>query len=125
VTPEKEEKLFSKHPTFFRPEKGLGKTLMGFGFTCNNGWFDILDKLFDAIEVLKPGKDFEVYQVKEKFGGLRIYTTPVSNIILSLIDAVEHESYRTCENCGAAGKPRDTNWIATLCDGCANQRGIS
>lgn len=115
MTPEFEEEIVGKHPTFFRSE---------FSFECGDGWHELIDKLLDTIAGLNPPDDFVIYQIKEKFGGLRVYTSVASSTIYTAIEAAEEESYRTCENCGDPGKPRDGNWINTLCDGCAVQKGL-
>lgn len=45
-------------------------------FSCHAGWFDILERLFCEIAaILKDGdvQQWELRQVKEKLGGLRVY----------------------------------------------------
>jgi hypothetical protein len=61
-------------------------------------------------------------QVKEKFGGLRIYSQGGDDHIISMIQIVESLSYRICENCGAMNqtvRQTRTNWIRTLCADCS------
>ncbi len=55
-------------------------------------------------------------QVKEKFGGLRFYVDGGSNELQAQIELAEAMSYRTCETCGAPGRPRSGGWVRTLCD---------
>ena len=55
-------------------------------------------------------------QVKEKFGGLRFYVHGASNKHWDYISFAESMSYRTCEECGAAGKTYTDGWHRTLCD---------
>jgi hypothetical protein len=75
------------------------------------GWSKLIDKIYDA----KP-RSVYVMQVKEKFGGIRCYTGGATEEFYNVIDAVERESYRTCEVCGKPGKLReDLGWILTLC----------
>lgn len=88
------------------------------------GWWPILLKLDQDIAKLAP--DYQVLQVKEKFGGLRYYIggvpADVSDSVYALIDAAERESYQTCEECGEPGHERGGGWIKTLCDGCDAER---
>ncbi len=78
------------------------------------GWAKLINKLFDG----KP-KDTVVIQVKEKFGGLRFYTSGSTEQFENLIREAEDESYITCEICGDPGKlNQDRSWIKTLCPKC-------
>jgi len=56
-----------------------------------------------------------ITQIKEKFGGLRVYTTHSSEGVSSLIMIAEEAASGTCEGCGAPGR---NNKFATLCDSC-------
>jgi hypothetical protein len=85
------------------------------------GWHDILGRL--VRDLLTMGWSGEVSQVKEKFGGLRFYCESDGEPgIYKRIDQAEDESFRTCEECGKDGKPREGSWIKTLCDKCAEER---
>lgn len=75
------------------------------------GWSALVDEVYDRLP-----QDAVVLNVKEKFGGLRIYVDGVSMEVLDFIDDIEDKSLDTCEICGAAGKPRPTKWIKTYCD---------
>lgn len=62
-------------------------------------------------------------QVKEKFGGLRVYTTFATDEMDDLIREAEKESEVTCELCGDPGVLRlDGGWYMTRCDKCAIDR---
>jgi hypothetical protein len=118
---ENTQKLFNDFPTFFKPERPVTEALMAFGFECGDGWFDLIYKLCEEIAALKPD-DFEVFQVKEKFGGLRFYlVSGASDEIHSLITKAEERSYHICENCGADvpnGPSKKGGWISTKCEKC-------
>ena len=63
------------------------------------------------------GRQFEVMQVKEKFGGLRFYVNcRKEEAIRQRIGVAAQESFRTCEVCGQPGKLRELRCIKTLCD---------
>ena len=113
-------KLFNDF-SFFHPEKGPQETLMCFGFEVGDGWFDLIYKLCEDIKALNPPEDFEVIQVKEKFGGLRFYCNSATKEIHDRINIAEEKSYHICEGCGVdvpEGPVRDRGWIVTLCTAC-------
>lgn len=55
-------------------------------------------------------------QVKEKYGGLRFYYNGGDDYVSAVVDMAEVMSDRTCEVCGAPGKPNSHGWIVTRCD---------
>ena len=97
-------------------------TAMPRGFTHDDGWFDILWRLCEDLEPLvaaferETGRQFEVLQVKEKFGELRIHVNHANDAIRERIEAAKEEAYRTCEVCGQPGRLREDGRIKTLCD---------
>lgn len=133
---ENEEKLFNRFK-FFKPERPASEALMCFGFECSDGWFDLIWKLCEDVEkelskqgspkektkrLLQNYGDFEVVQVKEKFGGLRFYTNGSTKEINNLINKAESMSLVTCEECGKPGKNQaNKGWIETLCDECRSK----
>lgn len=119
-----EAKLIERFPVFFVDMYGdPTKTCMHWGCTCGNGWYDLIYKTCEQIEALGPPEDFKFAQVKEKFGGLRIYTESGNQDIGRLIGAAETESYKTCEECGTKeGVTVEGAWIRSLCGGCRNAR---
>jgi hypothetical protein len=102
---------------------------MGRGFTNDDGWFDILRRLCEDLEPLvaefeqASGRQFEVLQVKEKFGGLRIHVNHVNDGIRRRLEAAEQESFHTCEVCGQPGTLREDSWIKTVCDEHVGEHG--
>jgi hypothetical protein len=55
-------------------------------------------------------------QIKEKFGGLRIYFSGGDDYVSGVIGMAEDMSYKLCEVCGNKGNANKSGWIATLCD---------
>lgn len=100
------EYLYRKH--------GNGST----GIYVNSGWFKLLFDLNKELEALIP--DYRIFQVKEKFGGLRFYTAyAYSDEFEAIIEKYEELSLKTCEYCGRPGTINDTrSWIKTLCSMC-------
>ena len=57
-----------------------------------------------------------IQQIKEKLGGLRVYTNGATPEHQAYIDFACAMASRTCEVCGSPGTSRNTGWIKTLCD---------
>lgn len=75
---------------------------------------DIFDASFR--EVPPKMMQIEFTQVKEKFGGLRLYTDYVDNFIDGVISMASQMSECTCETCGNPGKMRGKHWYYVACD---------
>jgi hypothetical protein len=119
---ELEQRLVVRWPTWFNTGGDIKHTLMPRGFTHDDGWFDILWRLCEDLEPSvtemeqETGSQFEILQVKEKFGGLRIHVNHANDAIRQRIEAAIQESFHTCEVCGQPGTLREDGWIKTLCD---------
>ena len=83
-------------------------------YGTGKGW----DKLIEPLVTKANEEGVKIYQIKEKFGGLRFYTDSCSPEFHRMIADAENESFKTCESCGAPGKRRAGSWIKTLCDNC-------
>jgi hypothetical protein len=64
----------------------------------------------------ESGQKFEILQVKEKLGGLRIHVNDANDAIRQHIEAAQEESFNTCEVCSQPGRRREDGRIKTLCD---------
>ena len=91
--------------------------------SCGPGWYPILARIEERLSELDP--DYEVNQIKEKFGTLRFYwegDIPNGDVI---VDEAEAESARTRELCGSVGHLRTrAGWLKTLCDTCSRSEGF-
>ena len=132
MSPELTAKLIEQYPEQFKNLKYL---------ECNDGWYEILSRLFYIVNsrldykkrVDEPLGYFGWSQIKEKFGGLRAYSSGADEYIRGAIEMAESISYITCEITGEKGKlrkqRRDDNgepmpaWIKTLCDSEAEKEG--
>jgi hypothetical protein len=90
-----------------------------FGCECGAGWIDIIDRALD--KCLAEDPDFRVFQIKEKFGTMRLYAAGGGDVQKICTEA-EEESETTCEQCGAPGVLRGGGWLYTACDGCEAKR---
>lgn len=82
------------------------------------GWYPIVIKLNEDIAKIYP--NYEVHQVKEKFGGLRYYCSVDGDYKVRLIIAEAClKADKTCEVCGEPAVLKIRNyWYKTICDSC-------
>jgi hypothetical protein len=108
--------LIEHFPKLYRGvDKPLTESLMGFGFECGDGWFELIKELSEKLEPM----GVEAVQVKEKWGGLRFYVDGATDEAWDIIEEAEQKSETICEACGAPGELRDQRyWVFTLCDEC-------
>ena len=136
---------------FSNKNKDIMSSCMAWGIECNNGWYDILSSLCWMIKQHEDNirwkqewqqkqnqevkKDFgieitggeEEYfpvkfdQIKEKYGGLRVYFSGGDEYVEGLVSMAENFSYHVCEVCGQKGNPNKGGWITTLCENCRNK----
>lgn len=141
MTPENFNRLASSYSYLFS-SSGIRDIEVG------DGWYNILDVLFShitatlsraegalahAIRTDKGKLEIDhcvgevnyqktrlpkISQIKEKFGGLRVYydTDEDSVYISDYVDFAESMSTRTCEVCGAPGSVRGSRWLKAVCD---------
>lgn len=137
--------LCEKYPLIFKDRHAPPpQSSMFWGFSCADGWFDLIDALCGAIQIYinntkanieywnKKKEKGEVVpnwvseltevpqvvavQVKEKFGTLRFYYNGGDDIVDGMVRMAESMSKRVCEECGSPGTIRGGSWIRTLCD---------
>lgn len=141
---ELQDKLYQKYPDLFSNRtKSPMESCMSWGCEIGNGWFDIVSSLCwmiqqhennkrwhreylekNDLEKLKSEPEYfpvKFDQVKEKFGGLRIYFSGGDDYVEGLVSMAEAISYKTCETCGQKGEPNKGGWITTLCENCRDE----
>lgn len=75
-------RIYEAFPEFFKHKDNIQVSLMGWGCECSDGWFDIIWELLTSIYLTIDDKDeFELLQIKEKYGTLRVYFDFESNEI--------------------------------------------
>ena len=82
--------------------------------SVGKGWATLIDNVFDALESVEG--TVKIIQVKEKWGGLRIYTDVRNSKLDPVVSHSERESFHICEDCGNPGVLRDGGWFMTKCD---------
>jgi hypothetical protein len=122
--PEKTERLFQEFPELFQREQLIQ------GFECQDGWFELIRALAGRIKEYQAQfpdlENFEVVQVLQEMGGLRINIRGGDAGIQNLIRDVEEESRSICELDGklAAGLfVCAPSWFRCLCETCSELHG--
>ena len=87
--------------------------LLDMAACVGSGWRGLIERLYALCDT----EEVSVFQVKEKYGGLRFYVGVASDRVLDAIEAAESESMTICETCGEPGKPvEDAGWWRTTCE---------
>lgn len=101
-------------------------------YECGDGWIPLIEEAKTIIakynQKLKEedldAEPLEFIQIKEKWGGLRIYLNYYVQEIADQIHELESKSLYICEHCGTIKNvKRDWThgWIMTLCDKCREE----
>ena len=120
-----------------RIPNGWGKWL-----TLDKGWYRLIAETNRKLRFMYP--DYEIHQVKEKFGGLRYYFSPTRSRLSNrftrkrfrkkwdkmdkLVKRAEEIAWQTCEFCGntenvkTEGHMGGRGWTKTLCENCRTKR---
>lgn len=109
MSPELTEQLFAEFPELFHGRYlPITKNLMGYGFECGDGWYDLILRLATDITTYarQTGLNPLAMQVKQELGLLRFSTDQADAFIHDLCAAAERESGTVCEQCGASGQLR-------------------
>jgi hypothetical protein len=130
-----QNKLYKKYTQLFENRhKPITQSCMALGIECGDGWYDILSALCWEIAqherniAAAPVEDYQPVkfdQIKEKFGGLRVYYDGGDEFVRGLVCMADAMSYKICEACGEKGKPNENGWISTLCDKCRNTNKVA
>ena len=138
---ELQKQLYDKYPELFsNKDKDIRSSCMAWGCEHGDGWNDILSSLCWMIHQHQENIDMQTRfkqkedpdyvsnyypvkfdQIKEKFGGLRVYFSGGDEYVEGLVSMAESFSYQICEVCGQRGKPNKGGWISTLCENCQNK----
>jgi hypothetical protein len=133
---ELQNKLYEKYPQLFvNKDKTPMQSPMCFGIETGEGWYEIVSSL---CWMIKQYEDSIVWQtewnqktnpeyksdyfpvkfdqIKEKYGGLRVYFSGGDQYIEGLVSMAEAMSYKICDVCGNKGEANKQGWISTRCE---------
>lgn len=136
MSPELENKLFEDFPLLFdNRHQSPRVSPMAFGIETGDGWYDLIRtvcwdiknheenitrqtqwKLKDNPEYKCEYHPVRFDQVKEKYGGLRLYYSGGDDFVTGLTHFAESMSYKICEVCGNKGEPNKGGWISVRCE---------
>jgi hypothetical protein len=130
MTPELENLLYCRYPEFFLQRTwSAGESCMARGCAVHDGWFAIIEACAETItngarEVETPVS--QAVQIKEKFGGLRIYVRTRESFDFGATMCAEALSYWVCEISGKPGRLTvdDDGWYKTRCPEKARHYGV-
>lgn len=128
--------LYEKYPQFFvNKDKTPMQSPMCFGIETGEGWYEILSSL---CWMIKQHEDSIVWQtewkqktdpeyqsdyfpvkfdqIKEKYGGLRVYFSGGDQYVEGLVSMAEAMSYHICDVCGNKGEANKSGWISVRCE---------
>lgn len=88
-----------------------------------HGWEPLVKRTLAHLD--RKGTKYSIAQVKQKFGGLRLYLDYADGPSWNeraLVEAVELLSWGVCEECGTTKdvdqRRKSSGWVTTLCGGC-------
>jgi hypothetical protein len=115
------EELIEKYPILLRDEMGCPPYL-----EVSEGWRGILEELLPKLEegrllLPKDRQNCHIVQLKEKFGGLRVYLSDGNDPMDLAILEAEKKAIKTCEFCGEPGTLRNRGWWKVRCHTCQTQ----
>ena len=99
---------------------------LNYGFETPIGWYNILAEFLEQVTAFEGW--FKIVQIKEKFGGLRIYIDTEDDIpeqiramIEGLISETEFKANRVCHDCGCNIDRNNTikHRFYVLCNKCS------
>jgi len=70
---------------------------------CDNGWYSLIDNMCSALQyniVAYKQPQITITQIKEKWGGLQIYTDACDEFQRGVISLAYTISHNVCEKCG-------------------------
>ena len=89
-------------------------------FSLPSGWTELGRKMIEECEAVYS--DFEIIDLKEKFGAICCYCGGVpeefADKVFSIIKKYEVMSAHTCCKCGRPAVKFSTGWILPWCDEC-------
>ena len=133
---ELQNQLYEKYSQLFvNKDKTPMQSHMCFGIETGEGWYDIISSLCwmikqheDAIiwqtewkQKTEPEYQSDYFpvkfdQIKEKYGGLRVYFSGGDQYIEGLVSMAEAISYHVCDVCGNKGEANKGGWISVRCE---------
>lgn len=116
-----------KYPFFRRINNDTGKRDKDYLYTWYDyiprGWQkafgkDLAKELKKALKEDGTYNSFDFYDIKEKYGTLRLDAYSCTDKVDEILRKYEYLSYYRCQNCGKPIKYQTQGWIGYYCDKC-------
>lgn len=108
LSPALTENLYAAFPQLYRGRhKTMYESSMCWGFACGDGWYQLLYDLSQELSnymAEHPALDFEVVQVKSKFGVLHFHLNYRDAETEKMIELARQRASVTCELTGKPGQ---------------------
>lgn len=123
----KNKKLIKKYYWLMPRSAWTGKILSDYDYTWIEwGWCDGWDKTFGSMFMKELGnaikksgqKNFQIVEIKEKYGELRLYHNGCSKEANDIIDKYTRISQNICMWCGCEAPMIDDGWVSVMCLDC-------
>lgn len=128
----KNKKLVKKYYWLMPRNVWTGKVLTDYDYSFIEwGWSDGWDKAFGDMFMKELGeeikridqKNFQILQIKEKYGSARCYTSGTSKEAFRIIDKYESLSRNICYFCGRPDVPiTNAGWVLPMCKSCYEKK---
>ena len=133
---QKNKELLEKYPWLYPVSEYTGKPLENYDYSFT--WMDdiplgwniafgkqMVEELGALLEKYNYQDEYSIFQIKEKFGGLRWYDngfpTEGYEEYKEWLDKYEELSFKTCIDCGKPAKYFTRGWITPICEDCAEE----
>ena len=104
MSPELDALLCQRYPQIFADRHAsMQTTCMCWGFSCGDGWFQLIDTLCANLQRMTDedgAPQIIAVQVKEKFGVLTVSINDRSDDVLAIFDKYARRSAAICIVCG-------------------------
>ena len=122
--------LFEVNPVNGMPVRGI---------ECGKGWAKHVGSFLESLlwhtnhnKIEDKKNIIKIFQIKEKFGRVRVYLTcpeHINDMIQTALGYLEGQCSLTCEDCGRIGNPDGSEltptegWITYVCEECKHKEG--
>lgn len=123
----KNKRLIKKYYWLMPLSAWTGKPLKDYDYTFIEwGWCPGWDKAFGQMFMDELGaaikesgqKDYQIVQIKEKYGMLRLYDNGSTQKVCDIIRKYEIISQHICMDCGCEAPTIDDGWVSVMCFDC-------
>ena len=119
MSPELQNRLFQAYPELF--DRSEGNPLADWGIEAPDGWYALIERLFQELSALarEDKLTVRIVQIKPKVASLQVRLDGHDTTAEAIINKAEEASRRTCEVCGEPGtlytSKHGWHWYIVVC----------